>query len=317
VEAAWALLEKWTNEGVEVNHPRLMNRLSELARQGLTYHLLGVDEKKYSERLQYETRLIRTELDRRKGELPSPTVLPSLGMMMAEGLLQEQPETPYKTFQKAVLSIDPAKSSAADAPAQFKKAAEDWAKANPAVGKAGAELAAVTAMISLPNPTPADWRAAAELLANLQGEAKTSEGRLLTRLGRGMPGSGIDSSLAQTSLTTLLRCNQAAGRWRCYSEIGTIMENMMENCSGGIWLVENSPRLHGTDAMKLLWEARRAAVFVEGFEQVYNESRSIIWHRILPPLNRSRAASHPDGENIPPGWNKLSSCSSSFAPHAT
>lgn len=299
VEAAWELLDKWTSERVEVDYPRLMNRLADQARQGLLYHLLGVDRKNYVEQLRYETGLIRAELERRKSELPSPGVMPSLGMMMAEGVLAQTPEPMVKSLQKAILSVDPAKISGPDGAAMVQKAAEEWTKANPAAGKADIELACVNAMINLPDTVAANWRAAAEILFKLRGEPRTSEGRLLMRLGGSTTASVAAPDLAQTCLSTSLRCNQAAARWRCYSRIGSIMDSMMENCSDGTWLVEYSPSLHASEASALLSEARRSAIFVEGFEQVYNESRSIIWQAVQ---DFSAFESFPLG--LPAGWDK-------------
>jgi hypothetical protein len=201
-------------------------------------------------------------------------------MMMAEGILAQTPEPMIKSVQKVILSIDPAKISGPDGGAMIQKAAEEWTKANPAIAKAEIELAIVHAMINLPETVAGNWRAAAELLIKVRGEPRTSEARLLARLGGAATAPGIEPALAQTCLTTYLRCNQAAGRWRCYSKIGAIMEIMMENCSDGIWLIENSPRFHSQEAKDLLSEARRSAIFVEGFEQVYNESRSIIWQAL-------------------------------------
>lgn len=299
VQEAWELLEKWTVERVEVDYPRLMNRLADQARQGLLYHLLGVERKNYVEQLRYQTGLIQAELERIKSELPSPSVLPTLGMMMAEGILAQTPETMIKSVQKAILSIDPAKISGPDGGAMIQKAAEEWTKANPAIAKAEIELAFVHAMINLPETVAGNWRAAAELLIKVRGEPRTSEARLLARLGGAATAPGIEPALAQTCLTTYLRCNQAAGRWRCYSKIGAIMEIMMENCSDGIWLIENSPRFHSQEAKDLLSEARRSAIFVEGFEQVYNESRSIIWQALQ---DFSAFESFPVG--LPAGWDK-------------
>lgn len=299
VEDAWELLEKWTAERVEVDYPRLMNRLADHARQGLLYHLLGVERKNYVEQLRYETGLIRTELERRKSELPSPSVLPSLGMMMAEGMLAQTPEPVVKSLQKAILSIDATKISGPEGVSLVQKAAEEWTKGNPAASKSEIELACVNAMINLPDTVAANWKAAAELLVKLRGEPRTSEARLLVRLGSATTTSGTDPALAQTCLSTSLRCNQAAGRWRCYPKIGAIMETMMENCSDGTWLVEYSPRLHGMEANELLSEARRSAIFVEGFEQVYNESRSIIWQAVQ---DFSAFESFPVG--LPAGWDK-------------
>lgn len=281
-----------------VDNPRFYSKLFFIALNGTVAHFNGIDQENYNQRVAFEFEKIRTSLKETTAKLIQPGVYPTLGLLMEEGLLTENPQA-IKNLDSTLKTLELNPPKPAEQDQAFAKMGAEFLKANPGLSDISLEDSLLRVILSQPEIKPAQL-SLLSTIGNLHHKPfVTAEARLLQRLAQLLQRDAIDTELVRKALSTNQSVNLAMSRWMVFPWISQIMEEMAEECLIGTWLTEKSPLYHRQDAMAHLDRAGVLASFTDGFEKILRSTQKDLW---LAGLDLSALQSYPT--NLPPGWQE-------------
>ena len=298
-EQIWQFLQELSQKPHEVvDNPRFYSKLFFIALNSTIAHLNGIDQDNYTQRVALEFEKIRSSLKEMTGKLIEPGVYPTLGMLMEEGLLVENPQAEQALIASLkALEINPPK--AGEQEQAFAKMGADFLKAHPGLSDVTLEDALLRVVLSQSEIKPVHL-AFLSTIGNLHHKPfVTAEARLMLRFSQAVQQGSVDSELVRKTLGTNKAVNLAMSHWMVFPWASQIFEEMAEECLIGTWLAEKSPNYHRREAVDHLEKAGNLASFVDGFEKVLRSTQKDIW---LAGLDISAFLSFPT--SLPPGWHE-------------